>query len=502
MTTLRSAIMARNDNPMQIKNSRQYLKLLFGKTKVLLFLIILFGLFLRLAFFSGMGTSDDMAYSGYAYNIGSGIDLERGLTLSTRIGIVYTTALSYKLFGVNDFSSVLFVLLTSIAGIILVFYFGKLLFNEKIGLMAAFLLAIFPANVADSTKLLTDIPSAFFMSLGVYFFLHSEIKSGLKYGYFLSGIFIGIGYLIRESAIIIGLFFLIYVLYKRQIKKEYFIAAAGFLVMLGVELLVLYALTGNPLFRFTAVQDYLLKATIQNNYFGRLSFPQGLFHYPYIILTDSLISYFYILIFIAISYLLIRKKRDAYVLIFWFISLLLYLSFGSGSFTEYIPFKATPRYLSVITIPGILLLACFLMEKARLIRKIVMPAALIALLAASVTTLYLQERTAILDNLRDVYPHLKTLDKPIYTDSRSVKALAYVSSYQKNMDIRDYPDGLGEISDSYVIVNNGMVRTLKETYKDIEFPKEIFNPPKSWTIEIESGSSDEDRIIVYYAPKK
>jgi len=353
---------------------------LLANSKFLLFLIVLFGLILRLVFFQGMGISDDLAYSRYAYNIENGIDMESSLTLATRLGIIYTTFLSYKLFGVNDFSSVLFVLLTSIGNIILVFYFGKLLFNEKIGLMAAFLLAIFPIAVINSTRLLTDIPSAFFMGLGVYFFLYAERKSKLKYGYFLSGMFIGTGYLIRESVLLIGLFFLVYVLYRKQIKKEYFLVPAGFLILFGIELLTLHMLTGNALFKFTTVQDYLLQANIDVNYFGRLSFPEGLFHYPYIILTDSLISYFYIFIFIAIAYLFISKKKASYILMFWFIPLLLYLSFGSGSFTAYTPFKAAPRYLSVITLPGILLLAFFLMQKVRFIRRRVMPITLLLLL--------------------------------------------------------------------------------------------------------------------------
>ena len=111
-----------------------------GNTKFLLFLIVAFGLLLRLVFFSGMGTSDDLSYSSYSYNVDKGINKDSTVTLEVRIGIIYATALSYSIFGVNDFSSVLFVLLTSLGSIILIFYFGKLLFDEKAGLMAAFLL--------------------------------------------------------------------------------------------------------------------------------------------------------------------------------------------------------------------------------------------------------------------------------------------------------------------------------------------------------------------------
>src|SRR3989338_1031326 len=239
---------------------------IIGKTYVLLLLIVLFGLFLRLIFFSGMGISDSLVYSKTAndINTGKGIDPNSTLTLSTRMGLIYPTSISYRLFGINDFSSVLFVLLTSTAGIILVFYFGKLLFNEKVGLMASFLLSFFPLDVVYSTKLLSDLPSAFFMALGVYLFLYSEIKSNSRYsiGYFFSGILIGIGYFIRESALLIGFFFITYILYKRKIKKQYFLVPLGVLLVFVAESLIFLALTGDQLSRAVASQQYFAEVSL------------------------------------------------------------------------------------------------------------------------------------------------------------------------------------------------------------------------------------------------
>jgi len=304
--------------------------------RILLILIILFGLILRLFFFSGIGTSDDLAYSKFAGNIEEGIDPDASRTLSTRLGIIYITALSYKLFGINDLSSVLFVLLTSLGNIILIYYFGKLLFNKKTGLIAALLMSFFPLDIVYATKLLTDIPSAFFMSLGVYLFLHSEIKKKLKYniGYIFSGILIGIGYLIRESAILIGLFFIIYIAYKRRIKKEYFLVPLGVLIIIGIELLLFLILTDNPLYKIQSSQQHLAEVMIDPNYYGRLDFPSGLFHYPYLILSNNLIFYFFAFIGISIIYCIVYKKKETYTLMIWFLALLIYLSLGSASLTQ------------------------------------------------------------------------------------------------------------------------------------------------------------------------
>ncbi|MBN4049061.1 glycosyltransferase family 39 protein [archaeon AH-315-M20] len=477
-------------------------KNIFGNTKLLLFIIVLLGLILRLTFFSGIGTSDSLVYTKYTYNIDKGIDPNSTLTLSTRLGLIYSTAFSYKLFGINDFSSVIFVLLTSIGSIILIFYFGKLLFNKKIGLMAAFLLSFFPLDVVYATKLLADIPSAFFMGLGIYIFLYSEIKSKLRYGigYFLSGVFIGIGYFIRESVLLIILFFIIYILYKKEIKKKYFLVPLGVLLIFAIETLIFFTLTGDPLFRSHASQQYLAEASVEHNYFGRLDFPTGLFHYPHLILTNNLLSFFYIVIFIAIIYFIINKKKETYTLMFWFIPLLLYLSFGSGSFTQYIPLRAVDRYLSIITIPGILLMAFFLTEKKALIKRVIMPLVLIILITTSVAFVYVREDRHLLDSIRELYPYLETLDKTVFIDDRSLKALVYVSGYNNQIDLKEYPKDMTTIKDVYIVINKEMVRGLKDANRNRVFPSEIDNPPTDWMIIKEMGKNGEDKIVVYYVP--
>ena len=478
-----------------------FAKNLARKPKWKLFLIVILGIFLRLVFFSGMDVSDSLEYGKTAHDIKKGIAQNSVPTLSTRLGLVYPTAISYRIFGISDFSSVLFVFLTSIASIILIFYFGKLLFNTKTGMIAAFLLSFFPLNVVDSTKLLSDLPSAFFVALGVYIFLYAELKSKLKHGisYLLPGVFIGIGYLIRESALLIALFFIAYILYKRRVKKEYFLVPAGVLIIFIFEALIFFSLTGDPLFRVHAPQEYLAESTIAHDYFGRLDFPKGLLHYPYMILTDNLISVYYILIFTSMLYFILRKKTQAYSLMFWFIAILLYLSFGSASLAQYIPFKATARYLEIVTMPGILLLSFFISEK-KLNYKNAVAFLMVFLAISSVVFVFLRGDKDRLKDLRLAYDYIKKLDKPIYADDRSAKAFLYIGEYSDSIKVNDYPEDLSGVRDSYIIINKRMIKGLKDANKNRIFPDEIKNPPKKWELTGEIGSNDEDKIIIYYVP--
>ena len=473
---------------------------IIGKTYVLLLLIVLFGLFLRLIFFSGMGISDSLVYSKTAndINTGKGIDPNNTLTLSTRMGLIYPTALSYRLFGINDFSSVIFVLLTSISSIILIFYFGKLLFNEKIGLIAAFLMSFFPLDVVHATKLGSDIPSAFFMALGAYVFLYGEMKHKTKYGldYMFSGILIGIGYMIRESALLIALFFIAYIIYKRRIKREYFLVPLGVLIIFIIEAFIFFSLTDDPLFRTHASQQYLAEAVVTHNYFGRLDFPTGLLHYPWLFLTNNLLVYFYAFVLIALVYISINKKKEAYITLIWLMPLLLYLSFGSASLTQYIPFRAVDRYTSIVTVPAILLLAFLLSEKKPMVKKLT-PLFLILLLLISIVTVYLREDRNLLASLRQAYPELKNLDKTIYIDSRSIQALNYISGFKNLLDLKEFPENFNVIKDSYVMINKRMIRNLKEANKNLKFPEEIENIPKEWGTIREIGNIENDKIIIY-----
>ena len=125
-----------------------------------------------------------------------------------------------------------------------------------------------------------------------------------------------------------------------------------------------------------------------------------------------------------------------------------------------------------------------------------MPATLLLLLAASIATLYLEEDITILDNLRDIYPYIKSLDKAVYMDSRSINVLYYISGYKNNINLKEYPDDLSEIKDAYVVVNREMIRNLKEAYKDQKFPKEIYEPPEGWVIVKEAGN-EYNKIILY-----
>jgi len=483
------------------------------KVILLLLLIVVFGLLVRLIFFTQVQPSDDLEYYNFAHQINQDT-FEHGVSFhSPRIGLTYSTALFYTLIGVNEVASNLLPLLTSILSIILVFYLGKIIFNETVGLIAAFLLSFFPLNVFYSTTLFPDLPSAFFIALSAFLFLKAE-KHGRNLNYMLAGLSIGVAYLMKELSILILGFFVVYVFFKKNLKKEHFLILLGFFLIFGFELIYYTIKTSDPLFRYTIVSDQAtnIMKTYYPNYFGINVLSRLFLHYPYLILTNPLTSLFYIFIIISSAYCILKKKKESYVLLMWIIPIALYVNFGSLSFSGYIPLPADVRYIEIITIPTILLLSYFLYQSRDLVNRLFMPATILFLFATSIYFIASNDQRTSLDNLYKASSYLKTSpEKIIYSDQRSTEVIRYLFNYEKNDMVITFNDYNGfefkgernnlivldNIHDVYVVVNWKMINGLLTNYKDMELPQEIINIPKNW-VERFSYGEGKDRLIVYY----
>jgi len=353
------------------------------------------------------------------------------------------------------------------------------------------------------------------VALSIFIFLKAEkfkqnITSNIYY--FLSGISLSLAYLIKELSLFIGLFFLVYVIYHKKIKIQYSLIALGFLIILSLELLFIFNMTGDPFFRFKAIDEKTLVSVVGGDYYGRGSFPSSLFHYPYIFFTDQSLGLFYPFIFIAIFYCIINKRKETYNLLFWFIPIILYISFGSMSLTQYVPIPATARFLYMLTYPGILLLAYFLTQEKDLIKRILMPSIIILLLVTSIGYNYISELGSPLKNERVAYQYIKILPE-VYTDYRTIKIFGYLSGYENYDNIKKFHNydayhpeninalNLDELSDIYIVINHELVNFFISSKKGIVFPNEIFDIPDEWILKKTIGTR-ENRIDVYYITPK
>lgn len=484
-----------------IKRSKHTLKII--KPEVWLVLILIFALFLRLYFFVGLNFSDDQSYVYYASKIFQK-DFNPTDNNGLRMGIYYPVGIFYFLFGINPISAILYQLISSLATIIVIFYIGKLLFNEKVGLLAAFFLSFFPLNVIYSTQTMGETPLALFTALSIFFFLKGERSKKNRIYFYLSGILIGISYLIRFSGLIPLLFLFGYFLYTKKLRLNYTFIFLGLLSILLFEG-IHYAIDNGDFFlRFNEVSGhYGAEDAIKN-----LGLNVNMDFYPKVMFVlDNSYSFmkgakyfvhyglFYYFVGLSAIFLLFKRKKESNILLIWLFSFFLYLQFGTMSFTSYVPIHRLARHLSVITVPSLLILSVFLnrifLNKKRFIKSLRYTTILIIsmfLLVSSIyyiyyTTDYLRESTR---DVRDIHLFLKEeLNKKIYTDTGTFHHLRFYFKFEKDNKIRILTKSttLDELHDSYVIVNGtrGIIENPQFESNYLRYPLEDWELIKTFS---------------------
>ncbi len=551
-------------------------KRIINNPGVVLLLIVLFALFLRMYFFIGFANNDpqdDGIYIGQARRVLNGKFFNfkwAGKLVSSadtinpvyqfpfRWVMIFSLVLSFILFGINDYSAALFPLLCSLASIVVVFYIGKILFNERTGLIASFLLSIFPLNVVYATRITPDVPVAFFMALSALLFIIAEKREkdkgifNLKNLYFmLSGIFLGIGYLTKASALIIICFFTLYSLYHRRIRKTYILIFIGFLLIYSVEGLYYYIETGDFLLRphlNSKVYKYKYDVEFKNrfesrNLYGLLKviYLPDMDMYPRILLNEKpkwrsksteCFGYFYYFVILSMLSLIpgqVRGKcsKNAHIPILWALSVFLFLEFGpmgfefnSGdSFIKYLAVSKIPRYLTILTIPSVLIIASFLGSEKRTIKWFLMPVSLIIL---SVSSIPLIENASMdfISPMEGIKEASEFLDgnpgKRIYTDYLAAGFINYYTGYNKGYKFISfgYPKyqnsfNLSRISgDSFVLIggSRGAI-SCKHVIKALD-PPFALNPPGDWILvknissRIKPCIKNNWNVKIYYVPPR
>ena len=81
-------------------------------------------------FFSGYVSGDDKHYLAQAYRFSIGDFAPGQNPWGNRLGLIIPSAFFMHIFGVNEFSYSLYPLICSLGNIILIYYFGKMLFSK------------------------------------------------------------------------------------------------------------------------------------------------------------------------------------------------------------------------------------------------------------------------------------------------------------------------------------------------------------------------------------
>ncbi len=422
-------------------------------------LFICFGL--QMTFFTGF-RDDDIYYASEAYKISKGIKIDftqRDYTGGIRLGLLLPTALSFCLFGVNQYSAALFPMLCAFGSIIVIYLLGRELFDKKSAFWAAFLYVFFPLNIIYSTTLYPDLPASFFLGLSILVFIKaSNHKGNAALSLFLvSGIILGVAYLIKEVVLLAVLIYAVIIIdglkNKKSIRWASFFVLGLILVIIAeaLYLRLIYGVWINSLIATSHLQSGILSFVPYEKEMAGLSrylywmfispYQTGFFFYALIICTGFLIFKKFtslekgadfnrrVLDFQADGGLRppsaqTERVRNSLtgsprknIVMAWFLVFLLFLQFGSSSLSRYVPLPKQPRYLLFIAMPMFLIIGSAIPAAKKGIARLLLGSGIIILCFSGIFFIFIN--SAMSDSydqpVKDTYEELKRLPiKEVY----------------------------------------------------------------------------------------
>jgi len=154
-----------------------------------LILIVILGFILRVISAINLAVGgDDAHFVTHAINFYSS---GRLITYDQSAGLWFAfTSIIYEIFGITQLASRLAALIFGSFSIIVIYLLSREFFDEKVGLIAAFLLAIAPFHIKNTVAEM-DVMTMFFVLIAMFLFVRA-LKAD-KLGYFImSGIFLGL----------------------------------------------------------------------------------------------------------------------------------------------------------------------------------------------------------------------------------------------------------------------------------------------------------------------
>ena len=387
--------------PKSKKLSRDY--------KIALIAIAAFALLYSLVFIIGPSAyGDDPTYLSLAYGAATGNFVESSYIFSVRLFMIFPIAIFYKLFGVNLFTDSIWDILCFVGSVVASFYIGKELYDKNVGLLSAFLLSIFPLTAILAPTVSDNIPMMFMTAMAMLSILYAQRRSS-RFWYFLAGIFLIASPLVTPEGFIvipIAILYLLVELFRKRISINrtslyllYGILATGMALMAFN-----YINSGHPLITYTTNSNYFSAiGVLQNGQYATIGsanqnlsfYPQWMLPYNILQIVSSNISrlnfnpisvwnqiyvtnfnmagFFFYAFVLSVIYLVIRKERRAYFALFWFLAGFLYLEFGPMHLSlipfEYLLTHRLPRFLTLIAVPTVIVIAMALIRLADASRK-------------------------------------------------------------------------------------------------------------------------------------
>jgi len=351
--------------------------------------LLLFSLSVRLLLFSGFVLGDDPAYASFVAQIlkGSYPPVESRVLFACRPLVLYPIACSIYLFGWQEWSFILPVLIASLINISIVYGAGNMLCSPLAGCLAALAYATFPLDVVHSTTLSNDILLSMLVWGGGVLMLFAFADHHRKQYLFLSvlsGFIVGAAVAVKLNAVIAPVLFLgagIIALRGKYFQGKYKILiawACGWLCANILLCLFLYKLSGDFFAHYHAEMRFNIEFNPSNYSPGISNLINYLLLYPRWILclaregpygySSPPYGYFFIAFLLCVPFAFFKRFKIIRLPILCALFYLLVMEFTPLKlFPHYVPIHRLSRFLHIASMPaavviGIVFTKCILIK--------------------------------------------------------------------------------------------------------------------------------------------
>ncbi len=288
----------RNNQPTLVSDQKQSWFSLHSDT-VFILAILAFSIIFWVNLGSGhLWAADEQTYSQWAFHMVKNGDYlnpwafgDLSFWIAKPPLYMWLMSFAYQVFGANNFSSRLWSPIFGALSLVLVFYFGKKLYNSYVGFVSAIVLGTFTTFYSFATHAMTDIVFVFFITASMYFlFLSGKIEKTNRY-LALSGLFFGLALMTKQvEALVIPLIAIIYLAATQ--KSIRFLFTKQFALFWAIGALVFSPWLIYMMLRFGPDfwQSYFLYSAVTRTVSSIENHPGGyLFYFSYLVHNENLL---------------------------------------------------------------------------------------------------------------------------------------------------------------------------------------------------------------------
>jgi 4-amino-4-deoxy-L-arabinose transferase-like glycosyltransferase len=411
-------------------------------TYLVLAAIVAFAAVVRQFMFVGLVRLDMIRYvelSNHVLEGGSLFD-EQVFYASSRLTLIGPLLASNWIAGFGEHVSTAWPFLLSLGFVVVAFFLGKELYDERVGLIAALGASLAPIEIEQATQLLPDPIEAFFVPLAILCgVLAIKRDAHWRWWAFAAGACVGLAYFTRVNAIlfIVGVLAIGLILDTPKWKRSLF-SLVGLAAVLAAAAAVFFALSGDPFVDWTRTSEFYSTYS-GTGFIERASTFFAFFR------DEPALRWLGVALLIGTVGALVRRTRPDWLLLAWAWGWYVYLEFISplhGLDSSY-------RYAEPMVIPALVLFgAALFLIVDRLPRRwgqvlvvaVVVASFLLLLPAKDITDRWRSNKrwTAV----RSVERTLDELESlPIYVeDEWTVLALNVYSKFDYGRDTLEPPD--------------------------------------------------------------